>query len=90
MSWEMEGSWKRWCSVEKAPLCPRMLQYWVVIIIFPFKAPIIRPITLFNDKISLFFFSYTVRYSGYIEYSTQPFETNTHLRYPRMMKLGRG
>ncbi|XP_029281048.1 inactive peptidyl-prolyl cis-trans isomerase FKBP6 isoform X2 [Cottoperca gobio] len=33
--------------------------------------------------------SVLIRYSGYLEYSNRPFETTTHLKYPRMMKLGR-
>ncbi|XP_037541754.1 inactive peptidyl-prolyl cis-trans isomerase FKBP6 [Nematolebias whitei] len=28
-------------------------------------------------------------YSGFLEYSDQPFDTTAHLKYPRMMKLGR-
>ncbi|XP_014327714.1 inactive peptidyl-prolyl cis-trans isomerase FKBP6 isoform X1 [Xiphophorus maculatus] len=28
-------------------------------------------------------------YSGYLEYSNQPFESTSHLQYPPMMKLGR-
>ncbi|XP_014851599.1 inactive peptidyl-prolyl cis-trans isomerase FKBP6 isoform X3 [Poecilia latipinna] len=28
-------------------------------------------------------------YSGYLEYSNQPFESTAHLKYPPMMKLGR-
>uniref|UniRef100_A0A3Q0QSH8 peptidylprolyl isomerase n=1 Tax=Amphilophus citrinellus TaxID=61819 RepID=A0A3Q0QSH8_AMPCI len=30
-----------------------------------------------------------LHYSGFLEYSDQPFETTTNLKYPRMMKLGR-
>ncbi|KAM7368077.1 hypothetical protein PAMP_014328 [Pampus punctatissimus] len=30
-----------------------------------------------------------VHYSGFLEYSNRPFESNTHLKYPQMMKLGR-
>ncbi|XP_032441726.1 inactive peptidyl-prolyl cis-trans isomerase FKBP6 isoform X1 [Xiphophorus hellerii] len=30
-----------------------------------------------------------VYYSGYLEYSNQPFESTSHLQYPPMMKLGR-
>lgn len=33
--------------------------------------------------------SVLIHYSGFLEYSDQPFETTTHLKYPRMMKLGR-
>ncbi|KAM9703380.1 inactive peptidyl-prolyl cis-trans isomerase FKBP6 [Menidia menidia] len=30
-----------------------------------------------------------VHYSGFLEYSDQPFESTTNMKYPRMMKLGR-
>ncbi|XDV19984.1 hypothetical protein PO909_025370 [Leuciscus waleckii] len=33
--------------------------------------------------------SVSIHFSGFIEYSDAPFETTNHLRYPRMMKLGR-
>ncbi|CAI5683396.1 unnamed protein product [Oreochromis niloticus] len=33
--------------------------------------------------------SVLIHYSGFLEYSDQPFETTTNLKYPRMMKLGR-
>ncbi|XP_004542108.1 inactive peptidyl-prolyl cis-trans isomerase FKBP6 isoform X2 [Maylandia zebra] len=33
--------------------------------------------------------SVLIHYSGFLEYSDQPFETTTHLKYPQMMKLGR-
>ncbi|XP_071335032.1 inactive peptidyl-prolyl cis-trans isomerase FKBP6 isoform X3 [Trachinotus anak] len=33
--------------------------------------------------------SVLIRYSGFLEYSDQPFETNTNHKYPEMMKLGR-
>ncbi|XP_028253703.1 inactive peptidyl-prolyl cis-trans isomerase FKBP6 [Parambassis ranga] len=33
--------------------------------------------------------SVLMHYSGFLEYSQQPFETTTHLKHPRMMKLGR-
>ncbi|KAM9840279.1 inactive peptidyl-prolyl cis-trans isomerase FKBP6 [Aulostomus maculatus] len=33
--------------------------------------------------------SVLIHYSGFLEYSDQPFETTTHIKYPRMMKLGR-
>ncbi|XP_068433157.1 inactive peptidyl-prolyl cis-trans isomerase FKBP6-like [Clinocottus analis] len=33
--------------------------------------------------------SVLIHYSGFLEYSDRPFETTTHLKYPRMMKLGR-
>ncbi|TKS76027.1 Inactive peptidyl-prolyl cis-trans isomerase FKBP6 [Collichthys lucidus] len=33
--------------------------------------------------------SVLIHYSGFLEYSDQPFETTRHLRYPRMLKLGR-
>ncbi|KAE8286978.1 Inactive peptidyl-prolyl cis-trans isomerase FKBP6 [Larimichthys crocea] len=33
--------------------------------------------------------SVLIHYSGFLEYSDRPFETTTHLRYPRMLKLGR-
>lgn len=38
----------------------------------------------------LFLFLPQVHYSGFLEYSEEPFETNTNLKYPQMMKLGRG
>lgn len=31
-----------------------------------------------------------MHYSGYLEYSNVPFETNTYQRFPKIMKLGRG
>uniref|UniRef100_A0A3P8RJP1 Uncharacterized protein n=1 Tax=Amphiprion percula TaxID=161767 RepID=A0A3P8RJP1_AMPPE len=34
--------------------------------------------------------SVLIHYSGFLEYSDQPFETTTNFRYPVMMKLGRG
>ncbi|KAL3979910.1 THO complex subunit 5 [Sarotherodon galilaeus] len=33
--------------------------------------------------------SVLIHYSGFLEYSDQPFETTTNFKYPRMMKLGR-
>ncbi|XP_026110589.1 inactive peptidyl-prolyl cis-trans isomerase FKBP6-like isoform X2 [Carassius auratus] len=33
--------------------------------------------------------SVSIHFSGFIEYSDAPFETTSHLKYPRMMKLGR-
>ncbi|KAK2856386.1 hypothetical protein Q5P01_005121 [Channa striata] len=33
--------------------------------------------------------SVLMHYSAFLEYSDRPFETNTNLKYPRMMKLGR-
>ncbi|XP_040017405.1 inactive peptidyl-prolyl cis-trans isomerase FKBP6 isoform X4 [Gasterosteus aculeatus] len=33
--------------------------------------------------------SVLIHYSGFLEYSDRPFETTTHSKYPRMMKLGR-
>nr|XP_020459258.1 inactive peptidyl-prolyl cis-trans isomerase FKBP6 isoform X2 [Monopterus albus] len=33
--------------------------------------------------------SILIYYSGFLEYSDQPFETNRDFKYPRMMKLGR-
>ncbi|XP_073349345.1 inactive peptidyl-prolyl cis-trans isomerase FKBP6-like [Pagrus major] len=33
--------------------------------------------------------SVLIHYSGFLEYSADPFETTTNLKYPRMMKLGR-
>ncbi|XP_037607134.1 inactive peptidyl-prolyl cis-trans isomerase FKBP6 isoform X2 [Sebastes umbrosus] len=33
--------------------------------------------------------SVLIHYSGFLEYSDRPFETTTHLKYPRMMKLGK-
>ncbi|XP_061757240.1 inactive peptidyl-prolyl cis-trans isomerase FKBP6 isoform X2 [Nerophis ophidion] len=33
--------------------------------------------------------SVLIHYSGFLEYSDQPFETTTHFKHPRMMKLGR-
>ncbi|KAM8832188.1 inactive peptidyl-prolyl cis-trans isomerase FKBP6 isoform 1-T2 [Spinachia spinachia] len=33
--------------------------------------------------------SVLIHYSGFLEYSDRPFETTTHFKYPRMMKLGR-
>ncbi|KAL3052711.1 hypothetical protein OYC64_005273 [Pagothenia borchgrevinki] len=33
--------------------------------------------------------SVIAHYSGFLEYSDQPFETTTNLKYPRMMKLGK-
>ncbi|KAJ8342829.1 hypothetical protein SKAU_G00327570 [Synaphobranchus kaupii] len=33
--------------------------------------------------------SVSIHLSAYLEYSDQPFETTSHLKYPRMMKLGR-
>lgn len=33
--------------------------------------------------------SVSIHFSGFLEYSDQPFETTNHLRYPRMMKLGK-
>ncbi|XP_020570387.1 inactive peptidyl-prolyl cis-trans isomerase FKBP6 isoform X2 [Oryzias latipes] len=33
--------------------------------------------------------SVLVHYSGYLEYSDQPFETTTHLKHPRLLKMGR-
>ncbi|XP_037305170.2 inactive peptidyl-prolyl cis-trans isomerase FKBP6 [Pungitius pungitius] len=33
--------------------------------------------------------SVLIHYSGFLEYSHRPFETTTHFKYPRMMKLGR-
>ncbi|XP_022621130.1 inactive peptidyl-prolyl cis-trans isomerase FKBP6 [Seriola dumerili] len=33
--------------------------------------------------------SVLIHYSGFLEYSDQPFETTTNLKYPQMMKLGR-
>uniref|UniRef100_UPI0037E7E7AD inactive peptidyl-prolyl cis-trans isomerase FKBP6 n=1 Tax=Semicossyphus pulcher TaxID=241346 RepID=UPI0037E7E7AD len=33
--------------------------------------------------------SVLMHYSGFLEYSDHPFETTTHHKYPRMMKLGR-
>lgn len=41
-------------------------------------------------SLMVWFYFHTVHYSGFLEYSDQPFETTTHLKYPRMMKLGRG
>ncbi|XP_029352665.1 inactive peptidyl-prolyl cis-trans isomerase FKBP6 isoform X1 [Echeneis naucrates] len=34
--------------------------------------------------------SVLIHYSGFLEYSDRPFETTANLKYPRMMKLGRG
>lgn len=36
------------------------------------------------------FYTSAVYYSGFLEYSDHPFDTTAHLKYPRMMKLGRG
>ncbi|KAM4633745.1 inactive peptidyl-prolyl cis-trans isomerase FKBP6 [Polymixia lowei] len=33
--------------------------------------------------------SVLIHLSGFLEYSDEPFETTSHLKYPRMMKLGR-
>uniref|UniRef100_A0A8C2DGD1 peptidylprolyl isomerase n=1 Tax=Cyprinus carpio TaxID=7962 RepID=A0A8C2DGD1_CYPCA len=33
--------------------------------------------------------SVSIHFSGFLEYSDTPFETTSHLKYPRMMKLGR-
>uniref|UniRef100_A0A3Q3SBT5 peptidylprolyl isomerase n=1 Tax=Mastacembelus armatus TaxID=205130 RepID=A0A3Q3SBT5_9TELE len=33
--------------------------------------------------------SVLIRYSGFLEYSDHPFETNANIKYPQMMKLGR-
>ncbi|XP_075940983.1 inactive peptidyl-prolyl cis-trans isomerase FKBP6 [Anarhichas minor] len=33
--------------------------------------------------------SVLIHYSSFLEYSDRPFETTTHYKYPRMMKLGR-
>ncbi|XP_051967922.1 inactive peptidyl-prolyl cis-trans isomerase FKBP6 [Xyrauchen texanus] len=33
--------------------------------------------------------SVSINFSGFLEYSDAPFETTSHLKYPRMMKLGR-
>ncbi|XP_042182840.1 inactive peptidyl-prolyl cis-trans isomerase FKBP6 isoform X3 [Oncorhynchus tshawytscha] len=33
--------------------------------------------------------SVSIHFSGFLEYSDRPFETTSHLKYPRMMKLGR-
>ncbi|XP_036941726.1 inactive peptidyl-prolyl cis-trans isomerase FKBP6 isoform X2 [Acanthopagrus latus] len=33
--------------------------------------------------------SVLIHYSGFLEYSAEPFETTTNLKYPRMMKLGK-
>ncbi|KAJ8275703.1 hypothetical protein COCON_G00074550 [Conger conger] len=33
--------------------------------------------------------SVSIHFSAYLEYSDQPFETTSYLKYPRMMKLGR-
>ncbi|XP_056260940.1 inactive peptidyl-prolyl cis-trans isomerase FKBP6 isoform X2 [Seriola aureovittata] len=33
--------------------------------------------------------SVLIHYSGFLEYSDQPFETTTNFKYPQMMKLGR-
>ncbi|KAJ8402240.1 hypothetical protein AAFF_G00371050 [Aldrovandia affinis] len=33
--------------------------------------------------------SVSIHYSAYLEYSDQPFETTSHLKYPKMMKLGK-
>uniref|UniRef100_A0A4W5M1S7 Uncharacterized protein n=1 Tax=Hucho hucho TaxID=62062 RepID=A0A4W5M1S7_9TELE len=33
--------------------------------------------------------SVSINFSGFLEYSDQPFEITSHLKYPRMMKLGR-
>ncbi|XP_062309887.1 inactive peptidyl-prolyl cis-trans isomerase FKBP6 isoform X1 [Osmerus eperlanus] len=33
--------------------------------------------------------SVSIHFSGYLEYSDQPFETTNYMKYPRMMKLGR-
>ncbi|XP_051908730.1 inactive peptidyl-prolyl cis-trans isomerase FKBP6 isoform X1 [Hippocampus zosterae] len=33
--------------------------------------------------------SVLIHYSGFLEYSDLPFETTTHLKHPRLMKLGR-
>ncbi|KAL0994506.1 hypothetical protein UPYG_G00123150 [Umbra pygmaea] len=33
--------------------------------------------------------SVSIHFSGFLEYSDRPFETTNHLKYPRMMKLGR-
>ncbi|KAJ8266567.1 hypothetical protein GJAV_G00131970 [Gymnothorax javanicus] len=33
--------------------------------------------------------SVSIHFSAYLEYSDHPFETTNHLKYPRMMKLGR-
>ncbi|XP_047429956.1 inactive peptidyl-prolyl cis-trans isomerase FKBP6 isoform X2 [Mugil cephalus] len=33
--------------------------------------------------------SVILHYSGFLEYSDQPFETTTHFKYPPMMKIGR-
>lgn len=41
-------------------------------------------------SLMVWFYFHTVHYSGFLEYSDQPFETTTNLKYPRMMKLGRG
>lgn len=43
-----------------------------------------------SGVISPYSFSYTVHYSGFLEYSDQPFQTTTNFKHPRMMKLGRG
>uniref|UniRef100_A0A4W4E3K8 peptidylprolyl isomerase n=2 Tax=Electrophorus electricus TaxID=8005 RepID=A0A4W4E3K8_ELEEL len=33
--------------------------------------------------------SVCINFSGFLEYSDEPFESTTHVKYPRMMKLGR-
>ncbi|KAM6970523.1 inactive peptidyl-prolyl cis-trans isomerase FKBP6 [Aplochiton taeniatus] len=33
--------------------------------------------------------SVSIHFSGFLEYSGHPFETTKHMKYPRMMKLGR-
>lgn len=58
---------------------------------YKFLSPtwVYRRIGLFSRNLSSFSFL-QVHYSGFLEYSDQPFETTTRLKYPRMLKLGRG
>lgn len=93
MSWEMEESWKRWSNLEMACLYPTVLQYWVLQYSFALKSPdavvICQMIFVLPEPLR-FLFLPQVHYSGFLEYSEEPFETNTNLKYPKMMKLGRG
>lgn len=44
----------------------------------------------FVDVFSAFISVYVVHFSGYLEYSDRPFESNNRSKHPPMMKLGRG
>lgn len=92
MFWGMEGFWKSWSKLEMAHLSPTMLPYWVLqqkLCSKHIHAFAKTAVLYLNVLISVFFIP-LVHYSGYLEYSNVPFETNTYQRFPKIMKLGRG